>query len=184
MISAATEDALQGITTAAPVLPAFHDAVTRYRIPGEYLHAVIDGAEMDLRTTRYPTFAALREYCYRVASAVGLVCIHVWGFQGEAACRQAEACGIAFQLTNMLRDVREDADRGRVYLPQEDLERFGCSEADLLDGRHNERRLALMRFEAARATTSTRPGPPLTHLAGQSSRLAAMAGICEALSAT
>ena len=127
--------------------------------------------------------AALREYSYRVASAVGLVCIHVWGFQGEAACRQAEACGIAFQLTNILRDVREDADRGRVYLPQEDLERFGCSEADLLDGRHNERRLALMRFEAARARDYYHQARGLLSLISPDSRpcLAAMAGIYEGL---
>src|SRR5437762_8565553 len=104
---------------------ALDHAVKRYRIPAKYLEAVIDGVEMDLEPVAYRTFAELRNYCYHVASVVGLSCIHIWGFHGRDALRYAEDAGIAFQLTNILRDLGEDATRGRVYLPQEDLDRFG-----------------------------------------------------------
>src|SRR5581483_7158405 len=99
---------------------------------------------------RYQTFADLRQYCYRVASAVGLACIHIWGFDDERAPRHAEAAGIAFQLTNILRDLREDADRGRVYLPVEDLNHFGYSEEELRGGVRNAAFADLMRFEVDR----------------------------------
>ena len=112
-------------------LPALHDTVERHRIPPVYLEAVLDGVAMDLEPVAYSTFTDLRLYCYRVASAVGLACIHVWGFHGEAARRYAEDAGLAFQLTNILRDLGEDAARGRVYLPQEDLDRFGYDAARL-----------------------------------------------------
>ena len=92
---------------------------------GSARNEVLTGVAMDLETDRYDTFAELYRYCYRVASAVGLACIHVWGFNGERAKVHAESAGIAFQLTNILRDLAEDAARGRVYLPREDLERFG-----------------------------------------------------------
>ena len=101
--------------------PALHDTVATYRIPAQYLEAVIDGVEMDLEPVAYRTFAELRNYCYHVASVVGLSCIHIWGFRGPDAMRFAEDAGIAFQLTNILRDLGEDAARGRVYLPEEDL---------------------------------------------------------------
>src|SRR5262249_52529682 len=106
-----------------PAHPALCDAVARYRIPTRHLEEVLDGVGMDLAVHRYTTFAELYRYCYHVASAVGLACIHVWGFRGEAR-GPAEAAGIALQLTNILRDVAEDAARGRVYLPEEDLARF------------------------------------------------------------
>jgi phytoene synthase len=130
---------------------AFCDTVRSYRIPSEYLHAVIDGVEMDLDISHYATFEELRKYCYHVASVVGLSCIHIWGFHGEKAIELAEQAGIALQLTNILRDLREDAARGRVYLPREDLDRFGYSEADLKRGERGERFEALMRFEIERA---------------------------------
>ncbi|MCE9530752.1 MAG: squalene synthase HpnC [Planctomycetes bacterium] len=109
-----------------PLHPALNDTIQRYRIPPEYLHAVIDGVEMDLDPLRFATFAELSIYCYRVASAVGLCCIHIWGHRDPRAREYAEAAGIAFQLTNILRDLGEDLAQGRVYLPQEDIERFAC----------------------------------------------------------
>jgi phytoene synthase len=144
------DEALAG-SYGHPLFPAFHDVVRRYAVPRAYFDAVLDGVCMDLDVCQYETFADLYRYCYRVASAVGLACIHVWGFDGEEAKKHAEAAGIAFQLTNVLRDLAEDARRGRTYLPREDLERFGYSEDDLRQGRRNERFQALMRFEVERA---------------------------------
>jgi phytoene synthase len=134
-----------------PVHPALHDTVRRYCVPPEYLEAVLDGVTMDLDVVRYRTFAELYGYCWRVASAVGLACIHVWGFRGERALACAEAAGIAFQLTNILRDLGEDAARGRIYLPGEDLARFGYGADGLREGRRDDAFRSLMRFEAERA---------------------------------
>jgi len=104
------------------VWPALRQVVTDYDIPVDYLHAMIDGQLLDMRVRRYDTFDQLYDYCYKVASVVGLTCIEVWGYEGGEETRQlAEWRGIAFQLTNILRDVREDAERGRVYLPAETL---------------------------------------------------------------
>jgi phytoene synthase len=154
------------------ILPAFHDTVERYRIPARYFHELIDGTEMDLTKNRYETWDELHLYCYRVASLVGFVCIHVWGFD-EAdgrALKYAEACGLALQLTNILRDVKEDAERDRIYLPQEDLRRFGVSEEDLKRGVVNDAFRALMRFEAERAREFYRQALelfPLVHAPGR-----------------
>jgi phytoene synthase len=141
---------------------ALRDTLTRFGVPRVYLDAVLDGVEMDLEVTRYATFDDLYQYCWRVASAVGLACIHIWGFDGEEAKASAAAAGIAFQLTNILRDLAEDAARGRVYLPQEDLRRFGYDEADLVRGVHDDRFVALMRFEAERAHAHYEAALPLT----------------------
>ena len=130
---------------------ALHDTVVKYRIPTKYLEAVIDGVEMDLEPIEYHTFAELRNYCYHVASVVGLSCIHIWGFHGEAATQYAEDAGIAFQLTNILRDLGEDAARGRVYLPREDLDRFGYPADFLRKGVCDASFRELMRFEVQRA---------------------------------
>src|SRR6202790_3656056 len=108
---------------------------------------------MDLAPGPYSSFADLFGYCYRVACAVGLACIHIWGFSQEDAKGYAEKAGIGFQLTNILRDLSEDAARGRVYLPQEDLERFGYTTDALRRGDRDERFRALMRFEVERAKT-------------------------------
>ena len=154
------------------ILPAFHDTAKRYQIPAKYFHELIDGTQMDLTKTRYATWDELHGYCYRVASIVGFVCIHVWGFD-EAdgkTMEYAEACGLAFQLTNILRDVKEDAERGRIYLPQEDLKRFAVTESDLLNGTVSENFRALMRFEAERAREFYRQAHalfPLVHQAGR-----------------
>lgn len=130
---------------------ALADTIHRFRIPAEYLLAVLDGVEMDLETVTYATFQDLYRYCYRVASAVGLSCIHIWGFNGQSALALAERAGIAFQLTNILRDLAEDAARDRIYLPQEELHRFGYSAEQLRRGERGESFRALMRFQVARA---------------------------------
>jgi phytoene synthase len=143
---------------------ALHDTIRTYAIPAEYLHDVLDGVEMDLEPVAYETFAELQLYCYRVASAVGLACIHIWGFADARAERFAESAGIAFQLTNILRDLREDAARDRVYLPREDLERFGYNAAGFSACIRDDRFRALMRFEIDRARgfyDAARPLVPL-----------------------
>lgn len=118
-----------------PLLPAVVDTVRRYAIPPEYLETAIDGVASDLVRSRFATFEELSEYCYQVASVVGLACIHVWGFRREPqAYEAAKRCGIAFQLTNILRDVGEDARLGRVYLPQDELAQFGLNDDDLRGG--------------------------------------------------
>jgi len=132
------------------LLPAVVDTVRRFQIPAEHLHAVLDGVEMDLAPRRYETFDELVPYCERVASAVGLACIHVWGFRGEGALEPARACGIAFQMTNILRDLKEDARRDRVYLPLEDLRQCDYSPEDLACGVADERFLRLMAMETDR----------------------------------
>jgi phytoene synthase len=134
-----------------PSHPALHDTVVRHAIPRAYLEAALDGVEMDLAPVAYATFADLRRYCYHVASVVGLSCIHIWGFHGAEARNYAESAGIAFQLTNILRDLGEDAARGRIYLPAEDLERFGYEPGRLQRGERDEHFRALMRFEVERA---------------------------------
>jgi phytoene synthase len=150
----AREPDLAAVATDAlgrPLLPALADSVRRFSIPREHLHAVIDGQEMDLEAVRYETFAQLSGYCEKVASAVGLACIHVWGVRGDAALEPARKCGIAFQLTNILRDLREDSQRGRVYLPAEDLRQCGYSADELARGVVNDRFRALVALEVARA---------------------------------
>ena len=139
-----------------PVLPAVADMLRRYPIPHQYLLDVVTGVEMDLAPTDYATFGDLERYCYHVAGAVGLACIHLWGFAGEESIGHAIACGTALQLTNILRDLKEDAARGRVYLPREDLERFGVDSrrfaaGDAVELRRDDRFRALMKFEIDRA---------------------------------
>jgi phytoene synthase len=149
---------------AHPIHPALHDTVARHGIPRGYLDAALDGVEMDLAPVAYATFDELRQYCYRVASVVGLSCIHIWGFQGEAAKGYAESAGIAFQLTNILRDLGEDAGRGRVYLPAEELRRFDYDPERLRHGERDERFRALMRFQVARARAYYDAAGPLVAL--------------------
>jgi len=121
------EAALAGRAGEHALWPAFIDAVNRYRIPHEYFRDMIAGISSDLMPRRIRTFDELYDYCYHVASVVGLTIIHIFGFESPDALRLAEKCGIAFQLTNILRDVSEDAGKDRVYLPAEDLARFGVS---------------------------------------------------------
>jgi phytoene synthase len=124
-----TEAALDGESMPeGKVWPTFVETVHRYRIPRTYLHEMIDGQILDQQQTRYARFAELYDYCYKVASTVGLTCIEIWGYEGgEQTRRLAEWRGVAFQLTNILRDVLEDAQRDRVYLPAEDFEAMTLS---------------------------------------------------------
>ncbi len=133
------------------ILPAFRDTVTNFSIPAEYFHWIIDGAEMDLNVFQYDTFEDLYRYCFNVASAVGLVCLQIFGFTDPRARKYAEQCGIAFQLTNILRDVKEDAEQGRIYLPLEDLRKFDYSAEELRRGVVDVRFRSLMKFETDRA---------------------------------
>jgi phytoene synthase len=135
----------------SPIFPALADTVERYQLPPDYLHDLIDGVEMDLDRTQYQTFEELTEYCYKVASVVGLCCIRIWGFTDDKAIEPAVKCGIALQLTNILRDLKEDAAEGRVYVPQEDLRRFDYTADDLRGGVVDERFRQLMQFEVERA---------------------------------
>lgn len=143
--------ALAGHCSGNPIFPAFRDSVQRYAIPPQYFHWIIDGAEMDLTTDHYETFEELYHYCFRVASAVGLVCLQIFGFSNSQAKKHAEECGIAFQLTNILRDIKEDAAMGRVYLPIQDLRQFQYDPDQLRNGVQNECFGRLMAFESNRA---------------------------------
>jgi phytoene synthase len=120
-------------------------------LPAEHLQEIIDGMEMDLRQTRYADFKALHLYCYRVASVVGLLAAEIFGYTDRRTQKYAHDLGLAFQLTNIIRDVGEDARRGRIYLPQDELARFGISEADILASRYSEHFKALMELQAERA---------------------------------
>ncbi|MGH9595107.1 MAG: presqualene diphosphate synthase HpnD, partial [Bryobacteraceae bacterium] len=162
--------ALSGDATGDPILPALADTVRGFRIPSRHFHELLDGTEMDQTATRYATFDDLYKYCYRVASAVGLVVLPVFGYKDEAALVPAEACGIAFQLTNILRDVKEDAQMGRIYLPLEDLRRFGVSEDDIMDSRATPQFREMMKFEAARAHGYYEKARPLLHMIDADSR--------------
>jgi len=127
------------------------DVITRYAIPKQYLLTVIDGCERDLRRRRYDTFAELKEYCYGVAAIVGLISIEVFGYRHEETKQYAINLGYALQLTNILRDVKQDKDRGYIYLPREDMERFKYSEDDLMNEVYNENFVSLMAFQVQRA---------------------------------
>src|SRR5205814_225373 len=125
--------------------------IGKYLLPTGMLEEIIAGVEMDLSTLRYPTFEELRVYCYRVASAVGLVSIEIFGYRNPHCKQYAIELGLALQMTNIIRDVGKDLRSGRIYLPQEDLVRFDYSETELQDRQYNERFIRLMEFEAARA---------------------------------
>ena len=159
--------ALTGDFGGHPVWPAFHDAVKRYKIPHAYFHDMIDGVSSDLSPQSMKTFEDLYQYCYRVASVVGLTIIHIFGFEDRKALELAEKCGIAFQLTNILRDVKEDIGLGRVYLPEEDLLRFGVKRSNIT---YTPEFIALMRFEANRARGYYNEAMPLIKLVHSESR--------------
>ncbi len=134
-----------------PILPELREAVRRFQIPQEYLLDLITGMEMDLLKKRYMTYEELETYAYYVAGTVGLMCQHIFGAVSGEAKRGAVLLGKAFQLTNILRDVGSDAKRNRIYLPQEDLNRFGVSEADILARKSSLSLLKLLEYEAHRA---------------------------------
>ncbi len=130
---------------------ALQDAATRFNIPMGYFDEIVRGVEMDLTIRRYDTFDDLYTYCYRVASAVGLVCIEIFGYSDPKAKQHAVDLGVAMQLTNILRDVKEDAQRDRVYLPLNEMQRFGYSEGDVFGGVTSEAFDNLMGFQVQRA---------------------------------
>jgi squalene synthase HpnC/squalene synthase HpnD len=163
--------ALAGDVAGHAILPAFADTCSRYSIPARYFHDLIAGAEMDLTEPSYATFDRLREYCYRVAGTVGLTCIHVFGFRDPRAPDVAERLGIAFQLTNILRDLPADLKMGRVYLPQEDLDRFGVRKTELA-GPLSPRFAELMAFEADRAWRYYEEGAEIVGMVERDSRAA------------
>ncbi|HTY04333.1 MAG TPA: presqualene diphosphate synthase HpnD [Rhodocyclaceae bacterium] len=134
-----------------PVTKALASALARFNLPAEQLQEIIDGMEMDLHQTRYADFKALHLYCYRVAAVVGLLAAEIFGYTDRRTLRYAHDLGIAFQLTNIIRDVGEDARRGRIYLPQDELAQFRVTEVDILANRHSSELVTLMEFQAVRA---------------------------------
>jgi phytoene synthase len=164
--------ALAGHAPDHPVWPAFIDTARRYRISEAYFYSMLDGVASDFEPHVIRTFDELYQYCYRVASVVGLTIIHIFGFEDPRALELAEKCGIAFQLTNILRDVREDAAAGRVYLPAEELERFGVPAADLNQPHLTAPLRAVLELELGRAREYYTLSRPLLTLVGRDSRRA------------
>ena len=144
MLQAATPD-------EPPLARDIRQLMAKYSLPAPMLEEIIAGVEMDLSIRRYATFEALRVYCYRVASAVGLVSIEIFGYRNPRCKQYAVELGLALQVTNIIRDVGKDMQNGRIYLPQEDLARFHYSETEMMQRHYNERFVQLMEFEAQRA---------------------------------
>jgi phytoene synthase len=166
------------------IWPAFSDMVQRHGLPAHVFHEVIAGQRQDLESPAFATFEDLRQYCYRVAGVVGVASIYVWGFQGGAQTESlAIDRGVAFQLTNILRDLREDAARGRVYLPLTELAAAGCTPADLRNGRPPVGFEQFLRDQITRAQSYYQRSAPLDALISPDSRptLAAMTQIYHSL---
>jgi phytoene synthase len=161
------ESALNGSPPDHPLWPAFADSVARYKIPRQYFFEMIEGVSSDLEPRAIRTFEELYRYCYQVASVVGLTIIHIFGFEDPKALDLAEKCGIAFQLTNILRDVREDSEKDRVYIPAEDFQAFGVSRKTFEPPGSFRN---LMEFEARRARAYYDESAPLAGLIDASSR--------------
>ncbi len=134
-----------------PVTRQLQEVIREFKIPKDYFFELLRGVEMDFSQYRYKTFGDLYQYCYRVASIVGLICVEIFGYQNPKVKEHAIQQGLAFQLTNILRDVKEDYRLGRIYIPQEDLEKFQYTEKDLEERIVNSNFKALMQFEADRA---------------------------------
>ncbi len=169
---------LERVYTGTPtraISRALADSVRHFNIPRDYFEELIAGVEMDLTRKRYANFEDLRLYCYRVASVVGLICIEIFGYTNPAARIYAEKLGIAFQITNILRDVKEDALRNRIYLPLEDLARFGVTEEQILHSIYSPNFVRLMEFEAARAQDFYREAQAALPVEDRSSLLTAEA---------
>jgi phytoene synthase len=169
-VNGSMEEGIVLPTGAREVLPALVDTMRRYNMPARYLHDLISGAEMDLTVQTYPTFDRLREYCYRVAGTVGLTCTHVFGFHDSRALDLAEKLGLAFQLTNIIRDVHDDYALGRVYVPEEDFGRYGVSAADFGRSEATLGVRELLRFEAERAWQNYEEGAALLRMIDRESR--------------
>jgi len=142
--------ALAGHSTE-PVLTALADTVSRFVVPQHLLWRIIDGAQMDLHHSGFATYSDLRRYCEHVASAVGLACLAIWGCRDDEAILPAADCGVAFQLTNILRDLQPDGRAGRIYLPRDELARFGCAPIDWLGEVGTDKLRDLLEFQCQRA---------------------------------
>lgn len=138
-------------TATHPVGKALQSALVNFALNEEYFLEIIDGMQMDLGTQRYAAYKHLALYCYRVASVVGLLSAEIFGYSERKTLKYAEKLGLALQLTNIIRDVREDAERGRIYLPQDELARFGVSETDILNLRQTDALTACLTFQTQRA---------------------------------
>jgi phytoene synthase len=172
------ERSIEG-TSSYPLLNKLSQIIQHFNIPLHHFHDLIKGMEMDLLKTRYATFDELREYCYRAASTVGLICTEIFGYKHDGAKEYAINLGIALQLTNILRDIKVDAMKGRIYLPLEDLERFGYGEQELLACAYNEKFIRLMKFECERARSYFKIA--LEHLSEEDKPLFLAAQIMEAI---
>jgi phytoene synthase len=145
--------AMYAATPTHPVMLALQPHLTVYNLQQQHLQAIIDGMEMDLNQTRYLDYKAMQTYCWHVASVVGILSASIFGVTDPRTLAYAEKLGLAFQLTNIIRDVGEDARKGRIYLPVNELQQFGVTAADLLNARHSDKFEALMAFQVARAQT-------------------------------
>jgi 15-cis-phytoene synthase len=161
-------------TSSHPVMKPLSAVVNRFSIPQQYLQLLIDGCERDLVQSRYQTFGELKEYCYSVASIVGLISIEIFGYKHDETKEYAVNLGYALQLTNILRDIKTDWTNGRIYLPSEDMERFNYSEEDLQRQVYNENFIELMRFQTRRtreyyhkARAALRPDESMTMFAAE-----------------
>ena len=134
-----------------PVTQALQPHVEPYKLEEKHLLAIVDGMEMDLDQSRYLDYAGLQRYCWHVASVVGILSASIFGYTNPQTLAYAEKLGLAFQLTNIIRDVGEDARKGRIYIPVNELQQFNVTAADLLNARHSEKFEALMRFQTERA---------------------------------
>ena len=135
----------------APMYRALHDAAARYQIPYRHFEEILQGVEMDMVKSRFASFDELQDYCYMVASVVGLVCIRIFGYEDPKARAYAVDMGLAMQLTNILRDVKEDAERGRIYIPMDEMSRFDYTEGELERGALTDGFRSLMAYQAERA---------------------------------
>jgi phytoene synthase len=138
-------------TPTHPVTQALKPHLATFGLEQQHLQAIIDGMEMDLDQSRYLDYPGLRKYCWHVAGVVGILSASIFGYTNAQTLAYAEKLGLAFQLTNIIRDVGEDARKGRIYLPVNELQQFGVTAADLLNARHSEQFEALMRFQVGRA---------------------------------
>lgn len=134
-----------------PVMLALQPHLSTYNLQEQHIQAIIDGMEMDLNQSRYLDYPALKKYCWHVASVVGILSASIFGVTNPRTLEYAERLGLAFQLTNIIRDVGEDARKGRIYLPISELQQFGVTAADLLNARHSDKFEALMKFQSERA---------------------------------
>jgi len=144
-------DAMLAGSPSHPVTQALQPHLAEYNLEGKHLQAIIDGMEMDLNQTRYLDYAGLKRYCWHVAGVVGILSAAIFGATRPETLQYAEKLGLAFQLTNIIRDVGEDARKGRIYLPVDELQQFNVTAADILNARHSENFEKLMRFQAERA---------------------------------